>query len=130
MVKRKSEDETVDVVQWEFSGKKVAVGWSDGSLEVVSVETGKRLRLEDSVGQRGGSDCEEGTNRFTCIGWGLNFIDAESVRKRLGGVVPLTRPDTPATIQAKVPIWRRPPGAMRGRVGALTTRRPAAGWSG
>ena len=86
-VKRKNDGVAVDIVQWEFSGKKVCVGWSDGSLEVVSTETGKRLRLEEGVGRQKGKDdggVEEEKSRFTCIGWGLNFIDVESVKKRLG----------------------------------------------
>jgi hypothetical protein len=79
-LKRKSEDVTVDALQWEFNGKSVAVSWSDGSVDLVSAETGK-VGLGGVVLPQGEGDGEEKA-RVKCIGWGLNFIDVEAVRSR------------------------------------------------
>ncbi|KAF2997899.1 hypothetical protein E8E13_004344 [Curvularia kusanoi] len=81
-LKRKSEDLIIDAIKWEFNGKSIAVSWSDGKTDLVSSETGKvglkDLHLpEEAVGVD-----REGPGRVKCIGWGLNFIDVESVKTR------------------------------------------------
>lgn len=80
-LKRKSEDVTVDAVQWEFNGKSVAVSWSDGSVDLVSAESGKAVGRDLILPRKDG---EEGGERVKCMGWALNFIDAEKVKRRTG----------------------------------------------
>jgi anaphase-promoting complex subunit 4 len=86
-LKRKSEDVNVDALQWEFNGKSIAVSWSDGSTDLVNAETGKvshkDLMLPVAVG--GGESMEEEVpSRVKCIGWSLNFIDVDTVKRRTG----------------------------------------------
>jgi anaphase-promoting complex subunit 4 len=86
-LKRKSEDVNVDALQWEFNGKSIAVSWSDGSTDLVNAETGKishkDLMLPNAA--RGNGSMEEDTPvRVKCVGWGLNFIDVDAVKRRTG----------------------------------------------
>jgi anaphase-promoting complex subunit 4 len=87
-LKRKSEDMRVDALQWEFNGKSIAVSWSDGSTDLVSAETGKvthkDVMLPEVEGAGSGTTIEEAPARVRCIGWGLNFINVEAVKKRTG----------------------------------------------
>ncbi|KAH6121354.1 anaphase-promoting complex subunit 4 [Parastagonospora nodorum] len=80
-LRRKSEDVCVDAVQWEFNGKSVAVAWSDGSVDLVSAESGKVVG-KDLVLPR--LDGEDGGERVKAMGWALNFIDPEKVKRRTG----------------------------------------------
>jgi anaphase-promoting complex subunit 4 len=91
-LKRKSEDFTVDALQWEFNGKSIAVSWSDGSTDLVNAETGRvshkdlmlptQARDGDRMGEEEGGG--ERRARVQCMGWGLNFIDVKVVKKRTG----------------------------------------------
>ncbi|KAH9869907.1 hypothetical protein J1614_006828, partial [Plenodomus biglobosus] len=84
---RKSEDVSVDALQWEFNGKSIAVSWSDGSTDLVSAETGKvthkDVMLPHSKDQ-GDAMVDDAVPRVKCMGWGLNFIDVDAVKKRTG----------------------------------------------
>ncbi|KAJ4320944.1 hypothetical protein N0V94_003120 [Neodidymelliopsis sp. IMI 364377] len=81
-LKRKSEDVTIDAIQWEFNGKSIAVSWSDGKTDLVGSETGK-VGLRDLGLPAEASKPEDGSaGRVKCIGWGLNFIDVEAVKSR------------------------------------------------
>ena len=81
-LKRKSEDVSIDTIKWEFNGKSIAVSWSDGKTDLVSSETG-RVGLKDlHLPKEAAGDGNEGVGRVKCIGWGLNFIDVESVKSR------------------------------------------------
>ncbi|PSN75426.1 hypothetical protein BS50DRAFT_628616 [Corynespora cassiicola Philippines] len=79
-LERKSEDDTVDEICWEFNGRAIAVAWSDGYADIVSAETGKVIHKDLSPPQLK----DLGTTRITRIGWGLNFIDTEVVKRRTG----------------------------------------------
>jgi anaphase-promoting complex subunit 4 len=76
-------------------GQYLAVGWSDGIVEVVSAETGNVLQhfKQPSLSgkSKAGPDVTEGV---TCVGWGLNFIDTDSVKKKIAvnGITGLTTP--------------------------------------
>jgi anaphase-promoting complex subunit 4 len=86
-LKRKSEDVTVDAIQWEFNGKSIAVSWSNGSTDLVNTETGKvsHKDLMLPTATSGGKSMEEDVpSRVKCIGWGLNFIDVDTVKRRTG----------------------------------------------
>ncbi|KAH6644580.1 anaphase-promoting complex, cyclosome, subunit 4-domain-containing protein [Boeremia exigua] len=86
-LKRKSEGLVVDTIKWEFNGKSIAVSWSDGKTDLVSSETGKvglkDLGLPESASENGNG----GGGRVKCIGWGLNFIDVDTVKARTKKVV-------------------------------------------
>lgn len=87
-LKRKSEDVHIDAMQWEFNGKSIAVSWSDGSTDLVSAETGKvthkDVMLPGVESGNGSIVGEETQARVKCIGWGLNFINVEAVKRRTG----------------------------------------------
>ena len=87
-LKRKSEDVKVDQLQWEFNGKSIAVSWSDGSTDLVSAETGKITHKDAMLptisSQEMGGDDDEAPARVKCMGWGLNFINVDAVKKRTG----------------------------------------------
>lgn len=86
-LKRKSEDVTVDVIQWEFNGKSIAVSWSDGSTDLVNAETGKvshKNLMLPSDSKDENSMVEDGpVPRVKCIGWALNFINVDTVKNRI-----------------------------------------------
>lgn len=79
-LKRKSEDLVIDTIKWEFNGKSIAVSWSDGTTDLVSSETGKVGLKDLRLPKEASEDDEPG--RVKCIGWGLNFIDTNSVKAR------------------------------------------------
>ncbi|KAJ4373220.1 hypothetical protein N0V83_003513 [Neocucurbitaria cava] len=86
-LKRKSEDVKVDALQWEFNGKSIAVSWSDGSTDLISAETGKVTHKDVTLPApqpQEDSMVEEAPLRVTCMGWGLNFIDVDAVKRRTG----------------------------------------------
>jgi anaphase-promoting complex subunit 4 len=87
-LKRKSEDVNVDTLQWEFNGKSIAISWSDGSTDLVNAETGKvshkDLMLPSSTREDDTMQEDELPSRVKCIGWGLNFIDVDVVKRRTG----------------------------------------------
>jgi anaphase-promoting complex subunit 4 len=87
-LKRKSEEVDVDALQWEFNGKSIAVSWSDGSTDLINTETGKishkDLMLPYSAKDGNDMQEDEEPTRVKCMGWGLNFIDVEAVRRRTG----------------------------------------------
>lgn len=97
--KRKDEDVTVDAIQWQFNGKSIAISWSDGSTDLVSAETGKTshkdLMLPSGIEDEANAMEETPPARVKCIGWGLNFIDIETVKRRTG-----TKPKVPTTATA------------------------------
>ncbi|KAG9191539.1 hypothetical protein G6011_10273 [Alternaria panax] len=99
-LKRKREDLCVEALQWEFNGKSIAVSWSDGSTDLVSAETGKVTHKDvvlPGVGESdGGTTDDEAPVRVECIGWGLNFINAEAVKKRTGWKPNKANDTTPA----------------------------------
>jgi anaphase-promoting complex subunit 4 len=91
-LKKKSEDVTVDALQWEFNGKSLAISWSDGSTDLLNAETGrvshKNLMLPTQAGDGDKTDEEEAGGerqaRVQCMGWGLNFINVGAVKRRTG----------------------------------------------
>lgn len=79
-LKRKSEDAVVEALKWQWNGAGLAVAWSDGCVDVLSVETGKVVH--GNVKLPSPSDGDQ--SKVRSIGWGLNFIDAERVKRRTG----------------------------------------------
>ncbi|KAF2874139.1 anaphase-promoting complex, cyclosome, subunit 4-domain-containing protein [Massariosphaeria phaeospora] len=78
-LKRKSLDETIDAICWEFNGQAIAVAWSDGFTDILSSETGKVIH-KDLPPPITSSEAP----RIQCMGWGLNFIDVDAVKRRTG----------------------------------------------
>jgi anaphase-promoting complex subunit 4 len=68
-------------------GQYLAVGWSDGIVEVVSAESGNVLQHFKQVTAAGKSSASNESTAsldVTCVGWGLNFIDVPSVKAKIG----------------------------------------------
>jgi anaphase-promoting complex subunit 4 len=66
-------------------GQYLAVGWSDGIVEVISAETGSVLqhfRQVTASGKRAASSKSNSSLDVTCVGWGLNFIDVPAVKAK------------------------------------------------
>ncbi|KAF2261798.1 hypothetical protein CC78DRAFT_341092 [Lojkania enalia] len=78
-LKRKSSTTTVDSICWEFNGQAIAVAWSDGFTDIISSETGKVIHKDLAPPAIG-----PGKRRIQCVGWGLNFIDVDAVKRRIG----------------------------------------------
>jgi anaphase-promoting complex subunit 4 len=88
-MKRKSSDANIDCLCWEFNGQAIAISWNDGFTDILSSETGKVL-FKDLPPPTTTSSAAKTQNsssaspRIQCIGWGLNFIDVEAVKRRTG----------------------------------------------
>ncbi|KAF2715427.1 hypothetical protein K504DRAFT_457593 [Pleomassaria siparia CBS 279.74] len=78
-LKRKNSDASIDCICWEFNGQAIAVAWSDGYTDILSSETGKVIHKDLPP-----PTSKLQTTRIQCIGWGLNFIDVEAVKRRTG----------------------------------------------
>ncbi|KAH7128403.1 anaphase-promoting complex, cyclosome, subunit 4-domain-containing protein [Dendryphion nanum] len=78
-LKRKNSDATIDFICWEFNGQAIAVAWNDGLTDILSAETGKVIHKDLPAPSKGPTK-----PRIGCIGWGLNFIDVEAVKRRTG----------------------------------------------
>lgn len=68
-------------------GQYLAVGWSDGIVEVVSAESGNVLQHFKQVtaaSKSSASNTSIAPLDVTCVGWGLNFIDVPSVKIKIG----------------------------------------------
>ncbi|KAE8848716.1 hypothetical protein HRS9122_02732 [Pyrenophora teres f. teres] len=98
-LKRKSDDVGVVEIQWEFNGKSIAVSWSDGSTDLVSAETGKITHKDLTLPEAGDGIPVQ----VKCIGWGLNFINVETVKRRTG-----LKPKTDGTTPTKTDIFGHP----------------------
>ncbi|KAJ9638240.1 hypothetical protein H2199_006927 [Coniosporium tulheliwenetii] len=84
-LKRKGQN-TVDSICWKFNGQYIAVAWNDGTVDVVSSESGKAIRhgVQETLG---GASAAASTHskRISCLGWGVNFIDVQAVKARTNG---------------------------------------------
>lgn len=83
-LKRKNEDVAIEALEWQWNGAGLAVAWSDGCVDVLGVATGKVVH--GNVRLPATRDGKEMITRS--IGWGLNFIDAQRVKKRTGEFKP------------------------------------------
>ncbi|KAJ4288404.1 hypothetical protein N0V90_011639 [Kalmusia sp. IMI 367209] len=81
-LKRKNEDVRILALNWQWNGAGIAVSWSDGCVDVVGVETGKVVHRDVKLAGAGKHEATPG--KVGCIGWGLNFIDAQRVKRRTG----------------------------------------------
>lgn len=80
-LKHKSEDVVIEALRWQWNGAGLAVAWSDGSVDIVGTETGKVVH--GNVKLAGDAEDEE-HGKVGYMGWGLNFIEAERVKRRTG----------------------------------------------
>ncbi|KAI9831026.1 MAG: hypothetical protein M1819_005264 [Sarea resinae] len=67
----------INQVRWKPSGQLLAVTWADGTVRLISADTGK------IVHHLGGSASSD--SNITCLGWGLNFTDGKTIQTTLGG---------------------------------------------
>ncbi|KAF2143445.1 uncharacterized protein K452DRAFT_248016 [Aplosporella prunicola CBS 121167] len=78
-LKQKSVGSSIDAIRWKFNGQYIAVAWDDGSVDIVSSETGKAVK---QVRRRVLGADSAPNPRVSCLGWGVNFIDAAAVKAR------------------------------------------------
>ncbi|KAF2194781.1 hypothetical protein K469DRAFT_744590 [Zopfia rhizophila CBS 207.26] len=78
-IKRKNSRTGIDFICWKFNGQSIAVAWSDGLMDIISAETGKILQKDVPP-----PATAQGSRRIQYIGWGLNFINVEAVKRRTG----------------------------------------------
>lgn len=77
----------VSAISLTIIGHYLAVGWSDGMVEVVSAESAGVLQHFKQVTaaiQSSTSKKPTGLLDVSCIGWGLNFIDVPSFKAKIG----------------------------------------------
>ncbi|KAF2104344.1 hypothetical protein NA57DRAFT_70554 [Rhizodiscina lignyota] len=68
---------------WKYNGQSIAVGWENGSLDVVSAETGKVTQHFHGTYPESAKPSSGATSIVSCLGWGLNFIDLSVVKSRI-----------------------------------------------
>jgi anaphase-promoting complex subunit 4 len=74
------------MLMWS-AGQYLAVGWSDGLVQVVSAETGNVLQHFKQVTKSSRSSSAangHAAKNISCIGWGMNFIDVRAVKSKTG----------------------------------------------
>ncbi|MCJ1390336.1 hypothetical protein MMC18_003195 [Xylographa bjoerkii] len=71
----KKPDCIVRQLRWKPNGQILAISYSDSSVSLVSAQTGKSVH---QVQYQGHSE-----SKISCLGWGLNYTDAEDTRARL-----------------------------------------------
>lgn len=79
-LKRKNEDVRIISLSWQWNGAGIAVAWSDQCVDIVGVETGKVVHRDIKLTEA--YEEEDASGNVGCIGWGLNFIDADRVKDR------------------------------------------------
>ncbi|KAI5928736.1 anaphase-promoting complex component Cut20/Apc4 [Camillea tinctor] len=65
---QRGERDTVQAVQWKPDGQFLAVGWSDGVVRLMGLETSKAVHQMPIS--------EAGKAKITCIGWARNNVGA------------------------------------------------------
>ena len=68
-------------------GQILAISYSDSSVSLISAQTGKSVH---QVQYR-----EHSESKISCLGWGLNYTDAEETRARLDNLNIDIDPDDP-----------------------------------
>ncbi|KAI0480532.1 anaphase-promoting complex component Cut20/Apc4 [Xylariaceae sp. FL0804] len=61
---QRGDREAVEAVRWKPDGQFLAVGWSDGVVRLMGLETNKAVHQM--------AVCEPGKSKITCIGWARN----------------------------------------------------------
>ncbi|KAK7545985.1 anaphase-promoting complex, cyclosome, subunit 4-domain-containing protein [Phyllosticta citricarpa] len=74
----------VESICWKFNGQHLAVAWDDGSIDIVSSETGKTVKQVHREASSASLGDETSASKVSCLGWGVNFIDVDSVKDRTG----------------------------------------------
>ncbi|KAK8233790.1 anaphase-promoting complex, cyclosome, subunit 4-domain-containing protein [Phyllosticta capitalensis] len=72
----------VESICWKFNGQHLAVAWDDGTIDIVSSETGKTVKQVHREASLAPSEDEIMAPKVSCLGWGVNFIDVDSVKGR------------------------------------------------
>ncbi|MCJ1379769.1 hypothetical protein MMC17_002872 [Xylographa soralifera] len=74
-ISNKKPDCSVRQLRWKPNGQILAISYSDSSVSLISAQTGKSVH---QVQYR-----EQSEGKISCLGWGLNYTDAEETRARL-----------------------------------------------
>ncbi|KAI0382736.1 anaphase-promoting complex, cyclosome, subunit 4-domain-containing protein [Hypomontagnella monticulosa] len=61
---QRGEKDSVEALRWKADGQFLAVGWSDGVVRLMGLETNKAVHQMQI--------CQAGKSRITCIGWARN----------------------------------------------------------
>ncbi|KAI1413534.1 anaphase-promoting complex, cyclosome, subunit 4-domain-containing protein [Hypoxylon sp. FL1857] len=61
---QRDERDSLEALRWKADGQFLAVGWSDGVVRLMGLETNKAVHQMPI--------CEAGKSRITCIGWARN----------------------------------------------------------
>ncbi|MCJ1435652.1 hypothetical protein MMC27_005027 [Xylographa pallens] len=86
-VSNKKPDCIVRQLRWKPNGQILAISYSDSSVSLISAQTGKSVH---QVQYR-----EHSESKISCLGWGLNYTDAEETRARLDNLNIDIGPDDP-----------------------------------
>ncbi|MCJ1402966.1 hypothetical protein MMC11_006188 [Xylographa trunciseda] len=74
-VSNRKPDCSVRQLRWKPNGQILAISYSDSSVSLISAQTGKSVH---QLQYR-----EHSQSKISCLGWGLNYTDADETRARL-----------------------------------------------
>ncbi|RYP77702.1 hypothetical protein DL770_007048 [Monosporascus sp. CRB-9-2] len=69
-VSQRGERESVQAIRWKADGQFLAVGWSDGVVRLMGLESSKAVHQM--------TVCDPTTSQITCIGWARNHAGRRS----------------------------------------------------
>ncbi|KAI1384528.1 anaphase-promoting complex, cyclosome, subunit 4-domain-containing protein [Hypoxylon trugodes] len=78
---QRGEKDSVEALHWKADGQFLAVGWSDGVVRLLGLETSKAVHQMPI--------CEAGKSRITCVGWSRNNTRKHSDSTSLSSTIPL-----------------------------------------
>ncbi|KAI1862462.1 hypothetical protein JX265_009176 [Neoarthrinium moseri] len=78
---QKGERETVEALQWKADGEFLAVGWSDGIVRLMGLESSKAVHQIPV--------CDAAKAKITCIGWARNHAAKRPASSRKPGTTAL-----------------------------------------
>ncbi|KAF2461753.1 anaphase-promoting complex, cyclosome, subunit 4-domain-containing protein [Lineolata rhizophorae] len=84
-VKRRGSDSKAICICWKYNGHLLTVGWSDGTVDIASAETGKIIRhsIHETISGVPAQKLKEILGRrILCMGWAVNFIAPEKIKRK------------------------------------------------
>ncbi|KAI1144389.1 anaphase-promoting complex, cyclosome, subunit 4-domain-containing protein [Hypoxylon sp. FL0543] len=77
---QRDERDTIEALRWKADGQFLAVGWSDGVVRLMGLESNKAVHQIPI--------CEAGKSQITCIGWARNNAGRKSGSTSTASSVP------------------------------------------